>query len=126
VTLFLGGTFVKGFPIEFYCLGRWIKNIFPGDQEIPPCIDNTNYKPLILLIKKFACQLCILLKPASLKAFRPVKWHLSTLLSTVDVDICEKGFKNYYLDRNDEKAGAMSRRAAPGFCLAGRRTLGTA
>jgi hypothetical protein len=60
-------------------------------------------------MKIIACGLGILLKPASLLAFRAVKWHLPTTLSTVGVDIYEKGFKNGRLAGLGEKALAKWR-----------------
>jgi len=86
---------------------RWIKNIFPDDQEISRGLHRVDCKPLILLNNFYAFQLCILLKPAPLQAIRPVKWHLPTMLSTIDVDIYEKLFKHCHLDRKDEKAHAV-------------------
>jgi len=92
---------------------RWIKNIFPDDQKMPTEFWSANCKSLILFIIFYAFQLCILFKPAPLKAFQPVKWHLPTMLSTVDVDIWKKLFKHCHLGRNGEKADAMSPRRPP-------------
>ena len=106
-------TFCQRFPYGVARSCAVDKNIFPGDQEMPPGLASANSKLLILFSIFYAFQLCILLKPAPLKAFRPVKWHLPTMLSTVDVDIWKKLFKHYHLGRNGEKADAMSPRRAP-------------
>ncbi|MQA19864.1 hypothetical protein [Rugamonas rivuli] len=98
MTLFLASTFVKGFPgvRAPTCLKAYLctEKYFSSSLESVSSLNFACRKYLILLGKKFACGLGILLKPAPLKAFSGVKWRLFTTLSTVGVDICEKRFKS--------------------------------
>ncbi|WP_141758724.1 hypothetical protein [Duganella sp. HH105] len=116
VTLFLAGTFVKGFPgvRAPACLKAYLctEKYFSSSLESVSSLNFTCRKYLILLGKKFACGLGILLKPAPLKAFSGVKWRLFTTLSTVGVDICEKRFKSTclaaFLQELQQRASSLS------------------